>query len=74
MIREFLQKLNDLQDTYGIYIEADYDEDWDYDINDEYICHGINPRVAFVNKGGYEIQDIYRGEDFHYCICDKIIV
>ena len=44
MLVKFLKELNDLQDKYGIYIDAD----------------------SFTNKGGYEIQDIFKDKDNHY--------
>ena len=77
MVEEFLKELNALQDKYGIYIDADYKEDWDYswDGEDEYpVLVGTDAHVIFVNKGGYEIQDIYKDEKnhyhFRYYVCD----
>lgn len=69
MVQDFLNELNALQDKYRIYIDADCKEDWDYgwDGEDEYqYLAGVDSYVVFMNKGGYEIQDIYRDENLHY--------
>lgn len=71
MIQEFLNELNALQDKYGIYIDADHKENWGYrwDGKNEWLCStGTDAYVVFVNKGGYEIQGVYRDEDLHYHI------
>ena len=65
MVEKFLNELNSLQDKYGIYIDADYEEDWEYSW-DRMDCIGVNAHVVFVNKGGYEIQDIYKDKNSHY--------
>lgn len=65
MVEKFLKELNALQDKYGIYIDADYKEDWEYSW-DSMSCIGVDAYVIFVNKGGYEIQDIYKDENSHY--------
>lgn len=76
-VEMFLEELNALQDKYGIYIDAEYDENWDYgwDGENEYrYVSGVEACVIFMNKGGYEIQDIYRDVDWHYhmlhMVCD----
>lgn len=68
MVEKFLKELNALQDKYGIYIDADSNESIDYawDGENEYPISVSEPCVVFVNKGGYEIQDIYRDIDNHY--------
>lgn len=72
-VEMFLEELNALQDKYGIYIDADYKEDWDYRWDGRYLS-GIEAHVVFMNKGGYEIQDIHRDENWHYyplyMVCD----
>lgn len=76
MVQDFLKELNALQDKYGIYIDADSKEDWDYawDGENEYPVIRYEPYVIFVNKGGYEIQDIYKDANSHYhllyYVCD----
>lgn len=65
MVQDFLNELNALQDKYGIYIDADYEEDWEYSW-DSMNCIGVDAYVIFVNKGGYEIQDIYKDKNSHY--------
>ena len=59
-ITQFYMKLCDLQDEYGIYIDAEYDEDWDYDINDEPYLYGVNAYVSFVDKNDCEVAKIYK--------------
>lgn len=69
IVEMFLEELNNLQDKYGIYIDADYNEYIDYDWNESPYVSGTEACVIFMNKGGYEIQDIHRDVDWHYHIC-----
>ena len=64
-IKEFYDKLCELQDEYGIYIEADYNEDWDYawDGENEYpTLADVNAYVSFVNEKGYEVARLVGSE------------
>ena len=61
-IEEFYDKLCKLQDEYKIYIEADYNEDWDYawDGENEYpTLADVNPYVAFVDMDGCMVAKLY---------------
>ena len=45
-VENFIAELKQLQAKYGLYIIADYKEDWDYDCGDNYICLSVNPELV----------------------------
>ena len=66
-VTEFYDKLCKLEEEYGIYIAADYNEDWDYawDGENEYPTLAyVNPYIALVDSNNNEVGKIHNGYGF----------
>jgi hypothetical protein len=57
----FINELSQLQDKYGIYVSADYEEHIDYNWDEEPYVSGVTAYLIYRDKDGNEIteNDLY---------------
>lgn len=57
-VKSFLDELYRLQDKYGIYIESEVVEDWDFDCDDRAYLNGMDSRIVLEDGNGYVIKKL----------------
>lgn len=53
--KQFLKELHQLEDKYGIYISASYEETIDYDYDEESYVSGVAAHLVFSDSEGNEL-------------------
>lgn len=68
--KEFLEKLNQLQEEYGFYLSSDYEEDIDIDYDGNAHISGGSSHLIILDKEGFEVSldnMVNRFSNCHHC-------
>lgn len=53
---KFVEELKELQDKYNIYLQAEYQEDWDEDYFGDMHCYGTHAYLVAYNE---DVDEVY---------------
>lgn len=58
-VEDFLDELSQLQKKYGIYVESEIVEDWDYDYDDNAYLNGVDSYLVLEDGNGNVIKRLW---------------